>query len=120
MIQLSLFRIRAFTAGNLAGLFIAIGRGGLQFLLIIWLQGIWLPLHGYGYGAAPARAGGVFTEGQDSSDGNFCAAAGAAGTTAHNAATYLDAVIRCGAAPCPEPPAWRTRQGPTAQGVRRP
>jgi hypothetical protein len=49
MFQLSLFRIRAFTAGNLAGLAVAIARGGLQFMLIIWLQGIWLPLHGYDY-----------------------------------------------------------------------
>ena len=57
MIQLSLFRIRAFTAGNLAGLFISIGRGGMQFMLIIWLQGIWLPLHGYDYGDTPLWAG---------------------------------------------------------------
>ena len=57
MIRLSLFRIRAFTAGNLAGLFISIGRGGLQFMLIIWLQGIWLPLHGYDYDNTPLWAG---------------------------------------------------------------
>ena len=57
MIQLGLFRIRAFTAGNLAGLFIAIGRGGMQFILIIWLQGIWLPLHGYDYTDTPLWAG---------------------------------------------------------------
>ena len=57
MIQLSLFRIRAFTAGNLAGLFISIGRGGMQFILIIWLQGIWLPLHGYHYSDTPLWAG---------------------------------------------------------------
>ena len=43
MFQLSLFRIRAFTTGNLAGLAVAIARSGLQFMLIIWLQGIWLP-----------------------------------------------------------------------------
>jgi len=49
MIELSLFRIRAFTYGNLASLAISIGRGGMQFILIIWLQGIWLPLHGYDY-----------------------------------------------------------------------
>ena len=47
LFQLSLFRIRAFTAGNVAGLAVSIARGGLQFMLIIWLQGIWLPLHGY-------------------------------------------------------------------------
>ena len=57
MFQLSLFRIRAFTAGNLAGLAVAIARGGLQFMLIIWLQGIWLPLHGYDYGQTPLWAG---------------------------------------------------------------
>ena len=57
MFQLSLFRIRAFTAGNLAGLAVSIARGGLQFMLIIWLQGIWLPLHGYGYSDTPLWAG---------------------------------------------------------------
>ncbi|WP_328649341.1 MFS transporter [Amycolatopsis sp. NBC_00348] len=57
MIQLSLFRLRAFTFGNLAGLAISIGRGGLQFVLIIWLQGIWLPLHGYDYESTPLWAG---------------------------------------------------------------
>lgn len=57
MIQLSLFRIRAFTAGNLAGLAVSIGRGGMQFMLIIWLQGIWLPLHGYDYSDTPLWAG---------------------------------------------------------------
>ena len=57
MIQLSLFRLRAFTFGNLAGLAISVGRGGMQFVLIIWLQGIWLPLHGYDYSAAPLWAG---------------------------------------------------------------
>ena len=57
MIQLSLFRQRAFTFGNLAGLAISMGRGGMQFVLIIWLQGIWLPLHGYDYGDTPLWAG---------------------------------------------------------------
>jgi MFS family permease len=57
MFQLSLFRIRAFTAGNIAGLAVAIARGGLQFMLIIWLQGIWLPLHGYDYRQTPFWAG---------------------------------------------------------------
>ena len=58
MFQLALFRIRAFSAGNLAGLLASIGRGGLQFMLIIWLQGIWLPLHGYSFAshAAVGRA----------------------------------------------------------------
>jgi len=57
MIALSLFRIRAFSAGNLAGLAVSIARGGLQFMLIIWLQGIWLPLHGYNYSDTPLWAG---------------------------------------------------------------
>ena len=57
MFQLSLFRIRAFTAGSIAGLVVAIARGGLQFMLIIWLQGIWLPTHGYDFSNAPLWAG---------------------------------------------------------------
>ncbi len=57
MFQLSLFRIRAFTAGNLAGLAVAHCPGGLQFMLIIWLQGSWLPLHGYDYSQTPLWAG---------------------------------------------------------------
>jgi MFS family permease len=57
MFQLGLFRLRAFTAGNVAGLAASVARGGLQFMLIIWLQGIWLPLHGYGYGQTPLWAG---------------------------------------------------------------
>jgi len=57
MFRLELFRIRAFTAGNLASLLSAIGRGGLQFILIIWLQGIWLPQHGYSFADTPLWAG---------------------------------------------------------------
>ncbi|MFF9157238.1 MFS transporter [Streptomyces sp. NPDC014846] len=57
MFQLSLFRVRAFAAGNLAALLTAIARGGLQFMLIIWLQGIWLPLHGYDFEDTPLWAG---------------------------------------------------------------
>jgi MFS family permease len=57
MFNLRLFRIRAFAFGGLAGLLAAISRGGLQFMLIIWLQGIWLPLHGYKYEATPLWAG---------------------------------------------------------------
>jgi MFS family permease len=52
-----LFAIRAFTFGNIAGLLAAIARGGLQFMLIIWLQGIWLPLHGYNYADTPLWGG---------------------------------------------------------------
>src|SRR5262249_25595582 len=51
------FRIRAFAAGNLASLMSSVARGGLQFMLIIWLQGIWLPLHGYDFADTPLRAG---------------------------------------------------------------
>jgi MFS family permease len=57
LFQLSLFRIQAFTAGNIAGLAVSIARGGLQFVLIIWLQGIWLPLHGYSYSDTPLWCG---------------------------------------------------------------
>ena len=55
--QLHLFRSRSFTMGNLAGLMAALARGGLQFILIIWLQGIWLPLHGYSFERTPLWAG---------------------------------------------------------------
>lgn len=51
--DVKLFRIRAFGLGNLAGFMNAIGRGGLQFMLIIWLQGIWLPLRGYDFESTP-------------------------------------------------------------------
>jgi MFS family permease len=57
MLRLGLFRVRAFAAGNLAALLTAIARGGLQFMLIIWLQGIWLPLHGYNFEDTPLWAG---------------------------------------------------------------
>ena len=57
MFNLALFRNRAFALGNLAGLLASTGRGGLQFMLIIWLQGIWLPLHGYSYESTPLWAG---------------------------------------------------------------
>jgi len=57
MFQMSLFKIRAFAAGNAASLLGAIARGGLQFMLVIWLAGIWLPLHGYDYVVTPLWAG---------------------------------------------------------------
>jgi len=57
MFRLALFRNRAFALGNLAGLLSSMGRGGLQFMLIIWLQGIWLPLHGYSFESTPLWAG---------------------------------------------------------------
>ncbi|HEU4675895.1 MAG TPA: MFS transporter [Motilibacteraceae bacterium] len=57
MFHMGLFTIRAFSAGNAAGLLASIARGGMQFMLIIWLQGIWLPLHGYDYESTPLWAG---------------------------------------------------------------
>ncbi|HEY2575206.1 MAG TPA: MFS transporter [Streptosporangiaceae bacterium] len=57
MFQLGLFKIRAFAAGNLASLLGSIARGGLQFMLVIWLAGIWLPLHGYDFAVTPLWAG---------------------------------------------------------------
>jgi MFS family permease len=57
MFRLSLFRIRAFTAGNVASFAARLGQGGLQFMLVIWLQGIWLPLHGYDFSTTPLWAG---------------------------------------------------------------
>ena len=57
MFRLALFRIRAFTAGVLSSFLAAIGRGGLMFILIIWLQGIWLPEHGYSFARTPLWAG---------------------------------------------------------------
>jgi MFS family permease len=57
MINMRLFRVRAFAAGQTVNLFAAMSRGGLQFMLIIWLQGIWLPLHGYDYASTPLWAG---------------------------------------------------------------
>jgi len=57
MFRLSLFRIRPFTAGNVASLLSGLGRGGLMFILIIWLQGIYLPIHGYSLERTPLWAG---------------------------------------------------------------
>ena len=57
MFHLDLFKSRAFAMGNLAGLMLALARGGLQFILIIWLQGVWLPLHGYSFSRTPLWAG---------------------------------------------------------------
>jgi len=57
MFHIDLFKIRAFTFGNLASLLSSLGRGGLMFVLIIWLQGIWLPQHGYSFERTPLWAG---------------------------------------------------------------
>lgn len=56
MFNLWLFRIRAFAAGNLSMFLAGLARGGLQFMLIIWLQGIWLPLHGVNFADTPLQA----------------------------------------------------------------
>jgi EmrB/QacA subfamily drug resistance transporter len=57
MFRLNLFRIRAFAAGNIAGFLASVARGGLMLMLTIWLQGIWLPLHGYDFEVTPLWAG---------------------------------------------------------------
>ena len=57
MFHLALFKVRSFAAGNIANLCAGLARGGLQFMLIIWLQGVWLPLHGYSYADTPLWAG---------------------------------------------------------------
>jgi MFS family permease len=57
MFRLDLFKIRAFAAGNVSGFLASVARGGLQFMLIIWLQGIWLPIHGYSFSQTPLWAG---------------------------------------------------------------
>ena len=57
MFRLELFKIRMFTFGNISSFLSALGRGGLQFMLIIWLQGIYLPIHGYGFSQTPLWAG---------------------------------------------------------------
>ncbi|HZS93208.1 MAG TPA: MFS transporter [Chloroflexota bacterium] len=57
MFRLELFKIRPFAAGNVSAMLGATARGGLQFMLIIWLQGIWLPIHGYSFAETPLWAG---------------------------------------------------------------
>jgi len=57
MFRLQLFKIRAFTSGVFASFLAALSRGGLMFMLVIWLQGIWLPLHGYNFARTPLWAG---------------------------------------------------------------
>ena len=57
MFRLRLFRIRAFSFGVLSSFLAAVARGGLMFMMIIWLQGIWLPEHGYSFSNTPLWAG---------------------------------------------------------------
>ena len=57
MFRLALFRVHAYTAGVISSFLSGLSRGGLMFMLIIWLQGIWLPQHGYDYADTPLWAG---------------------------------------------------------------
>jgi len=57
MFRLDLFKDETFSAGNIAGFLAAMGRGGVQIMLIVLLQGIWLPLHGYSYSSTPFWSG---------------------------------------------------------------
>src|SRR5487761_1350119 len=57
MFRMELFKIRMFSAANFAGMLASIGRGGVMIMLIILLQGIWLPLHGYSYSSTPFWSG---------------------------------------------------------------
>ncbi len=57
MFRLDLFKLPAFAWGNFASFLSSLQRGGLQFMLVIWLQGIWLPLHGYRFEDTPLWAG---------------------------------------------------------------
>ncbi|MEA2644356.1 MAG: hypothetical protein QOG08_1382, partial [Chloroflexota bacterium] len=57
MFDLGLFRIRDFLFGNVAAFLFSLARGGLMFMFVIWLQGIWLPLHGVAYADTPLHAG---------------------------------------------------------------
>ncbi len=57
LFRLDLFRIRMFSMGNLSVFLASLAQGGLQFMLVIWLQGIWLPLHGYSFAETPLWAG---------------------------------------------------------------
>ncbi|HEX6541103.1 MAG TPA: MFS transporter [Ktedonobacterales bacterium] len=57
MFRLDLFRIRMFSFGNISVFLASLAQGGLQFMIVIWLQGIWLPLHGYSFEETPLWAG---------------------------------------------------------------
>ncbi|MGH7705199.1 MAG: MFS transporter [Candidatus Dormibacteria bacterium] len=57
MFRMGLFKIRAFVFGTISSFLSALGRGGLMFMMVIWLQGIWLPLHGFSFATTPLWAG---------------------------------------------------------------
>ncbi len=56
MFKIDLFENRSFAAGNISMVLAGIARGGLQFMLVIWLQGIWLPQHGVSFEQTPLLA----------------------------------------------------------------
>jgi len=60
MFRLELFKIRLFAAANIASFLRSVAYGGLMIMLVIFLQGIWLPLHGIPYSETPFWAG-VYT-----------------------------------------------------------
>jgi EmrB/QacA subfamily drug resistance transporter len=57
LFQLDLFKNRMFAAGNIATFLSSMARGGVMIMLVLLLQGIWLPLQGYSYESAPFWAG---------------------------------------------------------------
>ncbi len=57
MFDLALFKKRTFAAGNLAAFLASLSRGGVTLVLVILLQAIWLPLHGYSFDTTPFWAG---------------------------------------------------------------
>ncbi|MEM4956022.1 MAG: MFS transporter, partial [Metallosphaera sp.] len=57
MFRLELFKIRAFSMASLAVILAQLAFGGLQLMLVLLLQAIWLPLHGYSYEVTPFWAG---------------------------------------------------------------
>lgn len=57
MFRMELFKIRRFSMGSFSGLFASVAMGGMMFMIVILLQGIWLPLHGYSYSSTPLWAG---------------------------------------------------------------
>ncbi len=57
MFRLGLFRVRSFAAGNITAFLGSLSRGGMMLLLVLWFQGIWLPLHGYSFAETPFWAG---------------------------------------------------------------
>ena len=57
MFNMSLFKNRQFASANIATFLSAMARGGVMIMIVILLQGVWLPLHGYSYASAPFWAG---------------------------------------------------------------